>query len=59
MNWFWASTAILDMIDECIPISMRRIGSFDIPDECNSPVRIKRNSIEMDRRVFFISVTIY
>jgi hypothetical protein len=28
MNWVWASTPILDMIDECIPISMRRIGSW-------------------------------
>ena len=47
------------LIDNACDISMRRIGSSGIPDECNSPVKIKRNNIEMDRRVFFISAEIY
>src|SRR5512136_445016 len=40
INWFWASTAILVMIDVCIPISIRRMGSSRTPDACAPSAKI-------------------
>jgi hypothetical protein len=55
MNWFLASIPMLVIHVECIPISMWRIGSFDIPDKSNSQVKINTNRTEIDRTAFFIS----
>jgi hypothetical protein len=54
MNWFLASTPMLVIHAECIPISMRSIGSSGTPDECPLPVEMRTSSIEMNRTVFFI-----
>jgi hypothetical protein len=59
INWFLASTPMLVTHVECMPISIRRIGSSGTPDEWILPVKIKINNIEMDKRVFFISTEIY